>query len=457
MKELFLLWLACCGVLVAYGQQRITFAEPDLGKMSLLSRTVSIDSRHDSVYVAYGNERELKALRDLGYDYSLTEVPRETKTLTMAQNVEEMRQWNRYPTYETYVEMMQGFARDYPDLCQLDTIGYSVRNRLILCVRLTSDAIPESAKPQFFYSSTMHGDEIAGFQLMLHLIDTLLSGYGRNAQYTHLLDSVQVFINPLSNPDGTYNGGNDNVTYSTRYNANSVDLNRNYPDPFGTAPLDDLQQENTAMMDYVGRHRFRLAANLHGGSEVLNYPWDSFTSRERQHPAWRWWERVCTRFVDTLRAHSSMTFDEVANEGYLAGGDWYVIPNGRQDYMNATRGILEMTMEISNEKKLSVEELPAYWSALQHPLVDYIHCVLPDTADVGISLLEKEHLDVYPNPCVGKAFLSTPATSRLELFDMKGRLLVTYPKGTKEFELRQPAGIYLLRCGAYRCPIVVVR
>lgn len=462
MKRLPLLLLACCAMLVARGQQRITFVEPDLGRMPLLGRTVSIDSRRDSVYVAYGNERELKALRALGYDYSPADLPRNAKALAMARTVQEMGQWNRYPTYDTYVAMMQAFARDHPALCRLDTIGRSVQGRLILCARLTSQALPDSAKPQFLYSSTMHGDEVAGFQLMLHLIDTLLSGYGGNALYTGLLDSVQVFINPLSNPDGTYHGGNGTVAGAMRYNANYVDLNRNFPDPFGTDPLDDPQQEDTAMMGYVARHRFRLAANLHGGSEVLNYPWDSFSSQQRRHPAWRWWERVCAKFVDTLRAHSGLAFDEVAGEGYVAGGDWYVIPNGRQDYMNATQGILEMTMEISTAKLLPAEQLPVYWSALQAPLVNYVHGILLDTAfapsgdtALGVRLAERERLCVCPNPCRGSVRLAAPARHPVELYDLRGALLAAFPEGTAEIPLRQPAGAYLLRCGEARCTIIV--
>jgi hypothetical protein len=292
------------------------------------------------------------------------------KALTMATTVDQMANWNRYPTYSVYVDMMQGWAVEFPSLCKLDTIGTSVSGRLILSLEIT--AHPDNQNlPEFFYSSTMHGDEITGYVMMLRLIDTLLHGYGNNPQYTSLIESTRICINPLANPDGTYYGGNNSVQASRRYNANGVDLNRNYPNPFGGAK-EALQPENAAMIAYFDRHNFRLSANLHGGSEVMNYPWDCYTSLQNPHPQAEWWKAVCKRFVDTSRTYSSNHFNDVNESGYIAGGDWYVITGGRQDYFNYYYNCLELTMEVSTTKKLSSTQLPTYWNFLQHSLVNYI-------------------------------------------------------------------------------------
>ena len=253
------------------------------------------------------------------------------KAVDMATTLDEMDAWNRYPTYEVYVAMMQRFADNYPDLCHLDTIGTSIQGRLILSLAITGSALTDNYRPEFFYSSTMHGDEVTGFYLMLRLCDTLLRSYGISQDITSLLDRTRICINPLSNPDGTYHGGNSTVARAWRYNSDYVDLNRNYPDPFGTDPLEPLQPENEAMIDYVSQHNFRLSANLHGGSEVMNYPWDSFTSSQQLNEHSEWWKEVCKRFVDTCRLVDSQRFRDVNTRGYINGGDWYVIHNGRQD------------------------------------------------------------------------------------------------------------------------------
>ena len=54
------------------------------------------------------------------------------KALQMASSVEQMAGWDRYPTYETYLAMMQQWVDSFPNLCHIDTIGTSIRGRLIL-------------------------------------------------------------------------------------------------------------------------------------------------------------------------------------------------------------------------------------------------------------------------------------------------------------------------------------
>ena len=324
------------------------------------------------------------------------------KAVTMATTLEEMDSWDKYPTYEVYTAMMQRFVNNYPELCHLDTIGTSVQGRLILSLSITGSSDNDLYRPEFLYSSTMHGDEVTGFYLMLRLCDTLLRSYGTSPDITNLLDRTRICINPLSNPDGTYRGGNNTVARAMRYNANYVDLNRNYPDPFGTAPLDPLQPENEAMIDYVSQHNFRLSANLHGGSEVMNYPWDSYTSYEQLNEHHEWWKQVCKRFVDTCRLVDSQRFRDVNSNGYIVGGDWYVISNGRQDYFNYYHNMRELTMELSTSKTLSTTRLNHYWQCQSHALINYIKEIhsLDDTNPVGIDAPVVNML-VFPNPTTG--------------------------------------------------------
>lgn len=382
----------------------------------------------------------------------------DSKAINMAETVDEMASWDRYPTYETYLALMQGWADRYPDLCHIDTIGRSVQDRLILCARIQGNGATESANPEFFYSSTMHGDEVTGFVLMLRLIDTLLSGYGTNQQYTNLIDSVDIYINPLSNPDGTYRGGNSTVRYAMRYNANYVDLNRNFPDPFGTPPTDEQQVENTAMIEYVSSHSFRLSANLHGGSEVMNYPWDSFTSSENPHPDSDWWQQVCKRFVDTSRTYSSSHFRDVNSQGYIAGGDWYVIPNGRQDYMNYYHNCREMTMEISTIKLLGSEQLSEYWRFMQHPLVNYIaeiHTFTVGNVGVNDAGSSVGMLAVYPNPAKDKVFLSEAVSVPSRVYNVQGQCVLQVSAGARCIDIKTlPQGVYILRVGNRSAKIV---
>ena len=359
------------------------------------------------------------------------------KAVTMARTVEEMYAWNKYPTYDVYVAMMQRFVDSFPDLCRLDTIGYSVRGRLILSLAITGSEDNDLYRPEFLYSSTMHGDEVTGFYLMLRLCDTLLRSYGTSPNITHLLNSTRIYINPLSNPDGTYHGGDSTVARAWRYNANRVDLNRNYPDPFGTDPLDTLQVENKAMIAYVEQHNFLLSANLHGGSEVMNYPWDSYTSNELLNEHSEWWKVVSKRFVDTCRLVDNQRFRDVNSQGYINGGDWYVISNGRQDYFNYYHNMREMTMELSSSKTLSTTRLNHYWQCQSHALINYIGEIhhLNDSVFTRIEQPTVQYR-VYPNPTRGEVYVATP--QRTLRFDLANR----------------PAGIYFITVDGHTVKVV---
>lgn len=348
-----------------------SFVEPDNAKIRELSRIISIDKRKGDTITAYANRTEFEAFLCYGYTYAI--VPRGMeKAVTMASTVAQMSNWDRYPTYEVYLQMMDSFAVKYPTLCCIDTIGTSVRGRLILCAVISDSLGIDQNEPQFFYTSTMHGDEVTGFILMLRLIDHLLSNYGTDAAITQLVDNTRIFINPLSNPDGTYSGGDSTVSRATRYNANYVDLNRNYPDPWGSAPLSSIQRENTAMMNYAQNHHFVMSANLHGGSEVVNFPWDSYPSYEKLSADYDWWRAVGRKFVDSCRAAHSGAYTSVNRSGIVVGGNWYVISNGRQDYMNYYHRCRETTIEVSDTKTLSSSLLPTYWNFHRQALIDYI-------------------------------------------------------------------------------------
>lgn len=362
-----------------------------------------------------------------------------SKAVVMAATLEEMASWDRYPTYSVYLDMMQHFADTYPDLCHIDTIGRSVTGRLILSLYITGSEPNDLVRPEFFYSSSMHGDEIAGFYLMLRLCDTLLSSYGTSQPITQLLNSTRISINPLSNPDGTYRGGDNTVARAMRYNHNYVDLNRNYPDPFGTDPLDTLQIENQAMINYVSRHNFLLSANIHGGSEVMNYPWDSFTSSQCLNEHSEWWQQVSKRFVDTCRLVDNNRFRDVCSEGYINGGDWYVISNGRQDYFNYYHNLREITIEISTSKTLPNSRLNSYWNCTSHSLINFIneiHHLNNDTV-LTIPAPTAPQLIAHPNPTHGPVVIDGLRSTYH--FDLSGR----------------PAGLYILRVENH--PVKVVK
>lgn len=339
-----------------------------------LADIVSLDYRHGDKWLAYVNARQFEALCESGFAFELFEE-REPKAADMASDISQMQSWNRYPTYGTYVAMMQDFARRYYSLCSLDTIGTSGNGRLLLCLRLTNDSCDENRKPKFFYSSSIHGDELTGMIMLLRLADSLLSSYRSDEAIRDLLSSVELYICPLANPDGAYAGGDASISAATRYNANHIDLNRNFPDPVMGSHYDGeaYQVETMAFMDYAKKKRFDVSANLHGGAEVCNYPWDFRSSEQGSHADKSWFEENCLRFVNDVRAYSpAYYFTDVSYDGIIEGGDWYTVYGGRQDWHTYFMKCREITIEISSSKAPSGVFLPKYWHYLGKALPSYV-------------------------------------------------------------------------------------
>ena len=212
---------------------------------------------------------------------------------------------------------------------------------------------------------------------MLRLIDDLLSNYGTDSMITYLVNHVNIWINPLANPDGTYAGGNSSILNATRYNANIVDLNRNYPDPTDGPHPDgnQWQPETVAFMNFATNHHFVMSINFHTGSEVFNYPWDTWP---RLHPDNDWWVLVSRMFADTIHLYSNYSgYFTSLNDGTTDGYAWYSVSGGRQDYMNyfqhCREAIIELSSSGSDDGKIpAASTLPNYWSYTYHSLLNHI-------------------------------------------------------------------------------------
>lgn len=266
-----------------------------------------------------------------------------------------------YPTYELYEEIMTGLPERFPDICQLEDIGTLPSGRRILALKITDQPDCEEAEPKFLYTSTMHGDELAGYPLMLLLIEELLLGYETDASIRQLIDETEIWINPLANPDGTYAGGNHQVDGATRRNAQGVDLNRNFPDPDDGANPDgyDHQPETLIFMDLHERVSFDLSCNIHSGAEVFNYPWDTYN---QTHPDDDWWRYVARQFATTVQEgdYKPRYFRQL-NNGITNGYRWYPITGGRQDYVTYYHHSREITLEVEGRKDLPADRIHKLW------------------------------------------------------------------------------------------------
>lgn len=398
------------------GEVYFSFQLNDLTQLSTLTKEISISKVQGNTIYAYANQREFSRFLNRNIDFTVHTAPSELYSVQMSNDPKQVLTWNYYPTYPAYETLMMDFAAAHPDICKLITIATLTSKRKILALRISDNVNTEESEPEFLYTSSIHGDELTGAILMLHLADYLLSGYGSDTRITNMVNNFDIVICPLANPDGTYHGGNNSVTGAIRFNANGVDLNRNYPDPQdGQHPDNEVwQPETEAFMNFASQNTFTLGVNFHGGAELVNYPWDTWSKLTADDA---WWKYVCHEYADTvfLNAQNTGYLTDTYASGITNGFAWYRITGGRQDYMNYFQHCREATIELSGVKLLPASQLITHWNYNYRSLLNYIeeagyglHGLVTDSvsgeplyAKILIPDFDKDNSFVYTDPQVG--------------------------------------------------------
>ena len=352
------------------GEYYFTLTVDNPKEIQAISEICSVDGTDGRRVVAYANQKEYDRLLQAGFQPELQTPPSLRANVTMW-NGQGTYNWDSYLTYDQYVSMMNGFPSKAISgrTCSLFSLGTlsTSNHRQLLGVRINNGS-PEG-KPKFLYTSTMHGDEITGMIIMLRLINELCTS--TDSQIVDLVNNLDIYIMPLTNPDGTYNGGNSTVNNAKRYNGNNIDLNRNYKDYYkGAHPDGNSYEDETIWTMAMGdENLFTMSANYHGGAEVMNYPWDAVYD---DHADKNWYEYVCSQYVQVARQTYSSYMSDTYSDGVTNGAEWYVITGSRQDYMNAYAQCREVTVECSTTKTPSASSLPSFWNYNRNSMLAFM-------------------------------------------------------------------------------------
>jgi hypothetical protein len=353
------------------GEAVVTIPYPDNISLEDLTRKVSIISvKNKRVHISLSPLTVEWFIRQK-FNYLTTERT-DSKSIISALIISQAMEWESYPSYTQYDSIMQSFKALYPALCHLDTIGTSVNGKLVLALKISDNAADDEDEPEVFYSSTMHGNETGGFVLMLRLADYLLKNYNLDNRVKNLVDNLEIWINPLANPDGAYKSGDAISLSSVRYNANGVDLNRNFPDPF--QPFEIQAKENIDMIGFMRAHKFVISANFHSGAEVVNYPWDRWFSKF--HADDTWFNSISRAYADTVHSYSSPAYMTFLDNGVTRGAEWYTIYGGRQDFITSELQGREVTIELDDQFITPAAQLALLWQYNWRSLLGYLENAL---------------------------------------------------------------------------------
>ncbi|XP_012873466.1 PREDICTED: carboxypeptidase M [Dipodomys ordii] len=288
----------------------------------------------------------------------------------------------RYHHQEEMEEFLKSVAQNYSSIAHLHSVGKSVKGRNLWV--LVVGQYPKEHRvgiPEFKYVANMHGDETVGREMLLHLIDYLVTNHGKDTEITKLINNTRIHIMPSMNPDGFESVKKPDCFYNSgRSNSNDYDLNRNFPDAFEYNNV-SRQPETLAIMKWLKTETFVLSANLHGGALVASYPFDNgvqatgaLLSRSVtpdddvfQHLAYTYASRN-PNMVKGDQCKNKMNFPNGITNGYA----WYPLQGGMQDYNYIWAQCFEITLELSCCKYPREEKLPYFWNDNKASLIEYI-------------------------------------------------------------------------------------
>merc|ERR1711884_601477 len=278
--------------------------------------------------------------------------------------------------------ILQQVHNKCPDISRLYTLSEPSVEGVPLYVLEFSDnpGHHELTEPEMKYVANMHGNEVLGRELVLHLADHICKSYlAGDEEMVNLVHSTRIHLLPSMNPDGwkisTDNGAKDYLI--GRNNANNVDLNRDFPDLNqvvydGAAENNHLlreanfdhriQPETESMIKMIMDTPFVLSANMHGGDLVANYPYDeSKTDNPTQYTPSP--DDMTFRNLASVYAgnHPRMSnpgtpgcdtpINEFAKHGGITNGAaWYSVPGGMQDFNYLASNDFEITLELGCDK-----------------------------------------------------------------------------------------------------------
>jgi len=111
--------------------------------------------------------------------------------------------FNRFYRYNELTRLLKAYAKEYPNLIRLESIGKSHEGRDVWLVIATNFKSGEDAeKPAFWVDGNIHASEVTASAAALHLIHSLVTKYKKDENTTRALDTRAFYIVPRVNPDG---------------------------------------------------------------------------------------------------------------------------------------------------------------------------------------------------------------------------------------------------------------
>lgn len=284
-----------------------------------------------------------------------------------------------YRTPEQVLSFLNQVHLNYPSITEIEQVSTttSVQGRPIYAIIISRNPGTNEMEPKIRLCGCIHGSEKITMDMLLRFLDYLTGSYGSDTEITSLINSRYIVIIPVINPDGLVAG--------TRYNANNVDLNRNFSREWvsgtshGTAAFSE--PESRAVRDYSLDKIFHTSISYHSGSILVNMPFDyvalhdSYGVANGTIPAeYTLVQQIalCYTTAGTFLSNPDLYTLTYMDRGTINGGDWYIANGSLQDWSYLDSGCLDLTIEVADLNPDTESEAIQVYNYNRDSMIAYI-------------------------------------------------------------------------------------
>lgn len=204
-----------------------------------------------------------------------------------------------YHRLETIYSWMDTLVAQYPKLVTKQEIGKSYENRPMYVLKFSTGG---NKRPAIWIDTGIHSREWVSQATGVWTANKIATGYGTDASLTSLLNTMDIYMMLLTNPDGyAYTHSNDRMWRKTRSrnsgsSCRGVDPNRNWDAGFGGpgasrnpcsesyhGPSAHSEIEVKNVVNLIESHgNFKSFISVHAYSQLLMYP-HGYSCRDVPH------------------------------------------------------------------------------------------------------------------------------------------------------------------------------
>jgi len=205
------------------------------------------------------------------------------------------RDFGYFLTYWELQDTLDYLVETYPSICSKTSLGLSYQGRPLWCLKISDNPGTVENEPAMFVNGATHAREPLGTHCCVMFAAKILSEYGHDSLSTWLINNREIFVVPVTNPDGyVYNSDSGGSSSNWRKNrvphsgSVGVDLNRNYGYKWGydnngssgtpssetyRGPSRFSEPETQVIRDFENMYLIRTCQDFHTYGRYNMYSW----------------------------------------------------------------------------------------------------------------------------------------------------------------------------------------